>query len=261
MGADTIIDALDEAAKDETIAAIIFRIDSPGGSALASDLIWHAVQRAKQAKPIVVSMSSAAASGGYYVSAGATKIVAQPATFTGSIGIVFSHANVQGLLTKLGINTETIDRGRYAQLFDSSNSWSTEERQQVRRVTEALYQTFTRKVAEGRGLSVAEVDRIGGGRVWTGAQAKTLGLVDELGGITTALRLAQEAANLSPQAKPQLVYYPKPRGLFATLLEHLWGQVAMSPSLPKPLQEIVVRLSSMTESGPLLTMPVLLHLR
>lgn len=263
IGADTIIEAFDEAIEDETIQAIVFRIDSPGGSALASDLIWHAVENAKQAKPVVVSMSSLAASGGYYVAAGATKIVAHPATLTGSIGIVFSHANVQGLLDKLGINTEDIGRGRYAQLFATSKSWSAAERQQVQRVMEALYHTFTRKVAAGRALSIEEVDRVGGGRVWTGAQAKEHGLVDALGGMPTALRLAKEAAGVPPEADPQLVYYPQPQGVFAALLERLRGQLHMSPPLPQPLQEAIARLRSLMtqEPGPMLTMPVLLRIR
>jgi protease-4 len=263
LGAETIIEAFDEASEDETIKAIVFRIDSPGGSALASDLIWHAVERAKQAKPVVVSMSSVAASGGYYVAAGATKIVAHPATLTGSIGIVFSHANVQGLLDKLGINTEDIGRGRYAQLFATSKSWSSAERQQVQRVIEALYHTFTRKVAAGRALSVEEVDHIGGGRVWTGVQAKEHGLVDALGGMPTALRLAKEAAGIPMEADPQLIYYPQPQGVFATLLERLRGQLQMSPPLPQPLQEAMARLRSLTtqEPGPRFTMPVLLRVR
>ncbi|PON10610.1 signal peptide peptidase SppA, partial [Candidatus Entotheonella serta] len=111
MGSDTIVTALDNASEDDSIAAIVFRINSPGGSPLASDQICHAVVRAKAKKPVIVSMSGAAASGGYYIAAGATHIVAQPATLTGSIGIVFSHANIAGLLGKLGIHTETISRG------------------------------------------------------------------------------------------------------------------------------------------------------
>jgi protease-4 len=263
MGADTILEAFDEASEDETVTAIVFRIDSPGGSALASDLIWHAVERAKQAKPVVISMSSVAASGGYYVAAGATKIVAHPATLTGSIGIVFSHANVQGLLDKLGINTEDIGRGRYAQLFAASKSWTAAERQQVQRVMEVLYHTFTRKVAVGRALSVEEVDRIGGGRVWTGAQAKEHGLVDALGGMPTALRLAKEAAGIPMGTDPQLVYYPQPQGVFTALLERLRGQLQISSPLPQPLQEAMARLRALRtqEPGPRFTMPVLLRIR
>jgi protease-4 len=263
MGADTLTQAIDAAAKNEAIEAIILRVDSPGGSALGSDLIWHAVARAKQAKPVIVSMSGAAASGGYYISASATKIVAQPATITGSIGIVFSHANIQGLLTKLGISSETLHRGQYARLFSNSQSWSPDERQQVQRVTEALYQTFTRKVAAGRSLDIETVDRIGRGRVWTGEQAKEIGLVDQLGGMETALQLAKEAAGIAAEESVTLVYYPKPQGLLTALWERFSRQSAVPLRLPPPLQDIVAHLIPWVDAprGPLMMMPALLHIR
>jgi protease-4 len=263
MGADTLTEAIDAAAKNEAIKAIILRVDSPGGSALASDLIWHAVARAKRAKPVIVSMSGAAASGGYYIAAGATKIVAQPATITGSIGIVVSHANVQGLLTKLGINSATLHRGQYARLFSNMQSWTPEERQQVQRVTEALYQTFTRKVAAGRSLDVETVDRIGRGRVWTGEQAKELGLVDHLGGMDTAIQLAKEAVGIAAEASVTLVYYPKPQGLLTTLLERFVLQSAVPLHLPQPLQDMVTHLIPFmdTPRGPLLMLPALPRFR
>jgi protease-4 len=263
MGADTLTQAIDAAAKDETIQAIILRVDSPGGSALASDLIWHAVAQAKQAKPVIVSMSGAAASGGYYISASATKIVAQPATLTGSIGIVFSHANIQGLLTKLGISSETLHRGQYARLFSNSQSWTPEERQQVQRVTKALYQTFTRKVAAGRRLDIETVDRIGRGRVWTGEQAKELGLVDQLGGMDTALQLAKEAAGIAAEASVTWVYYPKPQGLLTALWERVTRQSAVPLRLPQPLRDVVAHLLPFMDAprGPLLLMPARLHIQ
>jgi len=263
MGADTLTEAIDAAAKNEAIKAIVLRVDSPGGSALASDLIWHAVARAKRAKPVIVSMSGAAASGGYYIAAGATKIVAQPATITGSIGIVVSHANVQGLLTKLGINSETLHRGQYARLFSNMQSWTPEERQQVERVTEALYQTFTRKVAAGRSLDVEAVDRIGRGRVWTGEQAKELGLVDHLGGMDTAIQLAKEAVGIAPGESVTLVYYPKPQGLLTTLLERFILRSAVPLPLPQPLQDMVAHLIPFMDAprGPLLMLPALPRFR
>jgi protease-4 len=263
MGAETITEALDQAAKDETIQAIVFRIESPGGSALASDLIWQAVIEAKQKKPIVVSMSGIAASGGYYVAAGATKIVAEPATLTGSIGVVFSLPNVHGLLTRLGINTETLERGRYARLFDASKSWSFEERQQVRRLLETLYQTFTRKVAEGRNISVEDVDRIGRGRVWTGMQAKAHGLVDELGGLDTALRLAKEEAGIPAETGVRLVHYPRPKGLLESLLKRFGGQIRTGGALPPPLREFVRSLGpfAVQGHGPLFAMPMLIQIQ
>jgi protease IV len=263
MGANTIIKAFKEAVDDDDIRAIVFRIDSPGGSALASDLIWQAVSHAKKTKPVVVSMAGVAASGGYYIACSATKIVAQPATLTGSIGIVFSLPNIQGLLDKLGITTETLERGRFARLFDPSKGWSAEERQQVQRLLATLYRTFTRRVAEGRGLNVDEVDRIGRGRVWTGAQAKDLGLVDQLGGLDTALRVAREEAGIPADMGLQLVFYPKPKHLLETLLERLAGQVKMAMLLPSPLRELRRWTTAFdgADDGPRFLMPVWLRIK
>lgn len=263
MGAETMAKALEEAAKDNTIEAIIFRIDSPGGSALASDLIWQAVVTAKKTKPVVVSMSGVAASGGYYVAAGATKIVAQPATLTGSIGIVFSLPNLQGLLDKIGVHTETLKRGRYAQLLEPTRTWTEEERQQVQRLLETLYATFTRRVAEGRGLSVEEVDRIGRGRVWTGAQAVTRGLVDQLGGLETALRIAKEEAGIKAETNVQLVFYPKEQPWLELLLKRLRGQDVLTSALPGPVREVVRFLNPSVQQGrgPLFVMPLFVHIR
>ncbi len=260
MGSDTIVTDLDNAAEDDSIAAIVFRINSPGGSPLASDQIWHAVVRAKAKKPVIVSMSGAAASGGYYIAAGATHIVAQPATLTGSIGIVFSHANIAGLLGKLGIHTETISRGAYARLLSPANSWSPEERQQVQRTMEELYRTFTQKVAQGRNMEVRDVDNVGRGHVWTGAQAKEIGLVDDLGGLTTALQIAKEHIELSTNAMVELIFFPKPKGLLTTLIER-FGIQTQTP-LPKPLKQVAEQLLFLTREGgkPLFTMPYLLRI-
>ena len=263
MGAGTIIDAFEEAVADDEIQAIVFRIDSPGGSALASDLIWQAVAQAKKTKPVVVSMAGVAASGGYYIASNATKIVAHPATLTGSIGIVFAMPNVQGVLDKLGIFTETLTRGRYARLFDPSKAWSPEERQQVQRLLAALYHTFTSRVAEGRGLSIEEVDRLGGGRVWTGGQARDLGLVDQLGGLDTALRVAREEAGISADTGVRLVFFPKPKHLLETLLEHLTGQVKITMPLPPPVRQLVRLLApfSSQDDGARFVMPVLVRIK
>ena len=263
MGSETLVKAINTAAKDNRIKAIVLRVDSPGGSALASDLIWRAVKQAKTIKPVIVSMSGAAASGGYYIAASATKIVAQPATITGSIGIVFSHANIQGFLTKLGISSASLQRGKYANLFSNAQSWSPSEHIQVQRITESMYQTFIRKVAEGRGLDIETVNHIGRGRVWTGEQAQELGLVDQLGGIQTALKLAKEEAGIAASESVSLVYYPKPKGLLSTVLER-FGQASTTPStLPQPLRDLMADIASFTESnrGPVLTMPIRLRIR
>jgi protease-4 len=263
MGASTIIDAFTAAVQDDKIKAIVFRIDSPGGSALASELIWQAIARAKKTKPVVVSMSGVAASGGYYIASSATKIVAHPATLTGSIGIVFAMPSVQGLLDKFGINTATLERGQYARLFDPSKTWSPEERQHIRRLLEALYRTFTRRVATGRGLSPEDVDRLGRGRVWTGSQAKDLGLVDELGGLSTALRIAKEETGMPVEEGVRLVFYPKPKRLLETLLEHLTGQVTATVALPPPVRQLVQALTAFSSQneGARFVMPLLLRIK
>jgi protease-4 len=263
MGSKTIVEAFDQAAEDEAVRAIVFRIDSPGGSALASDLIWHAVERARQKKPVVVSMSGVAASGGYYIAAGATRIVAHPATLTGSIGIVFALPDVQGFLNRLGVNTETLTRGRYASLFSPTQSWSPEEREQIVRLLEGLYDTFVRKVAEGRKLSIDDVKAVARGRVWTGAQAKERGLVDELGGLDTALRLAKREAGIPAESSPRLVFYPKAKGLLEALLERLGGQVRMPLALPRSVRQFAETLAPYTRAGngPLFAMPVRVEIR
>jgi protease-4 len=261
MGSETIVEAFDQAAEDEAVRAIVFRIDSPGGSALASDLIWHAVERARQKKPVVVSMSGVAASGGYYVAAGATRVVAHPATLTGSIGIVFSLPNVQGLLNDLGVNTETLTRGRYASLFALTQSWSPEEREQIVRLLESLYDTFVHKVAAGRKLSTDEVEAVARGRVWTGVQAKKRGLVDDLGGLDTALRLAKQEAGIPAESSPRLVFYPKAKGLLETLLERFGGQVRLP--LPRSVRRLAEALAPYigAGNGPLFAMPVYVEIR
>jgi protease-4 len=210
---------------------------------------------------VVVSMSGVAASGGYYVAAGATRVVAHPATLTGSIGIVFSLPNVQGLLDDLGVNTETLTRGRYASLFAPTQSWSPEEREQIVRLLESLYDTFVHKVAAGRKLSTDEVEAVARGRVWTGVQAKKRGLVDDLGGLDTALRLAKQEAGIPAESSPRLVFYPKAKGLLETLLERFGGQVRLP--LPRSVRRLAEALAPYigAGNGPLFAMPVYVEIR
>jgi len=206
-------------------------------------------------------MAGVAASGGYYIAAGASKIVAHPATLTGSIGVVFALPNVRRLLEKLGIHTETLTRGRYASLFTPVHAWSPEERQQVQRLTRQLYRVFIRRVAQGRGLSLEEVDRLGRGRVWTGAQAHERGLVDELGGMAVALRLAKEAGGIPVTQPVRLVFFPQPRNLLQVLVHRLRGRAAVASRLPQALQRLVEQYAPLLgqQPGPLFVMP--LHFR
>jgi len=243
IGSDTVTRAFDEAAADDSVRAIVFRVDSPGGSALASDLVWRATQAARTKKPVIVSMSDVAGSGGYYISAGANRIVAQPGTLTGSIGVVMVRPNVRGFLAKLGITTETIPRGKFADVEDLTTPLSPEARQKLIDEMQHIYNVFVDRVASGRKLTAERVNEIGRGRVWTGAQAKENGLVDELGGFQTAIQGAKQAAGIPPTEEVRLVFYPKPRSLLerasqllnATLrtpLPHAWQQVLHALTVP-----------------------------
>lgn len=229
MGADTLAEAFADAADDESIDAIVFRVDSPGGSALASDLIWRASQQARQAKPVIVSMSDVAASGGYYVAAGASRILALPGTMTGSIGVVLAKPNINGLLQNLGINAVEIERGEMASMMSLTQSFGPAELQRVTASMDAIYDLFLDRVAAGRGLDKAQVNEVGRGRVWTGAQAVEQGLVDELGGFFAAINAAKTAVDIPVTDKVELVFYPRPRGLVERLGELLGTRVLGEP--------------------------------
>ncbi|HSK71391.1 MAG TPA: signal peptide peptidase SppA [Pyrinomonadaceae bacterium] len=217
VGSDTIVKAVDEAAKDDSIKAIVLRVDSPGGSALASDLMWHAIENAKAKKPVVVSMGDVAASGGYYIACNANKIVAEPSTITGSIGVFLGKPVMTGFYDWLGITNEYVMRGKNAGIFRETEKWTEEERAKMQeQANNIYYDNFIPKVAAGRSKSVEEVDSLGQGRVWTGAQAKERGLVDEFGGLEKAIEIAKGLANLPADKDVRRVSYPKPRPFFET---------------------------------------------
>ena len=252
MGSDTVSRAIKDAADDAAVRAIIFRIDSPGGSALASDLVWRATQQARQKKPVIVSMSDVAASGGYYVAAGGSRIVAQPGTLTGSIGVVFARANIKGLLTRLGINTETISRAPFATLEDVTTPLSPEGRAKLVTEMDHIYDIFVDRVAAGRNLTWARVNDIGRGRVWTGAQAKENGLVDELGGFMAATQAAKTAAGIDAKQEVELVYYPRRKSLLERISEALGS--GKSADLPGAWQQVLRTVALPFEDGTLLTL-------
>jgi protease-4 len=180
IGSDTVVKALNDAAADKSLKAIVLRVDSPGGSGLASDIIWHAVEAANQKKPVVVSMSDVAASGGYYISASAAKIIAQPSTITGSIGVVAGKPVMRGFYDWLGISNEYVLRGKTAGMFRETEKFSDEERAKFEEwIKTTYYQDFVPKVAKGRNKDAQYIDSVGQGRVWTGGQAKDRGLVDD----------------------------------------------------------------------------------
>ncbi|MFG1999151.1 signal peptide peptidase SppA [Spirillospora sp. NPDC048911] len=201
MGSDTIGAALRAAVKDDRVKAIVFRVNSPGGSAVASDAIWREVILAgKAGKPVIVSMGNVAASGGYYVAMAADTIVAQPGTITGSIGVVVGKAVVNGLLDRIGVGLGTVAEGEHARMLSATKDFSESEWERINASLDQIYDDFTRKVAEGRGLSRERVHELARGRVWTGADAKEHGLVDELGGLDLALELARKKGGLAADA-------------------------------------------------------------
>jgi protease-4 len=206
IGSDTIAAAFRAAVKDEKIQAIVFRVDSPGGSYVASDAIWREVVLARKAgKPVIVSMGNVAASGGYFVAAPANVIVAQPGTLTGSIGVVVGKPVIGDLLGRLGVGLGTVEEGAHARMFAPTRDFTDEEWARVNTFLDRVYDDFVGKVAEGRELSHERVDSLARGRVWTGADAHERGLVDEIGGLGLALDLARKKAGLATDA-PVRVY-------------------------------------------------------
>ena len=175
---------------------MVLRINSPGGSAYTSEQIWKQVYELKKKKPVVVSMGSVAASGGYYIASGASKIIAEPNTLTGSIGIFGMFPNTAGLFNKLALTTDIVKTNRYADFGDPARPMTDDEKALIQSYIERGYDTFLTRCAEGRGVSKADIDSIGQGRVWTGEQALKIGLVDELGGIERAVELAGELAEI-----------------------------------------------------------------
>ncbi len=208
MGSDSITAMLRSAVADPHIKAILLRVNSPGGSYVASDSIWREVVRARNAgKPVVVSMGDVAASGGYFISVSADAIVAQPGTITGSIGVITAKPVLADAYGKIGVSTDAVTLGKHAGMFSVAHAWSSEEWQLVDSWLDRIYADFTGKVAAGRGLTAERVHELARGRVWTGADACENGLVDELGGIEDALAIARSRAGL-PDSAP-LVHYPR----------------------------------------------------
>lgn len=220
-GAATLMEAVRAAREDEDVEAIVVRINSPGGGAIASDLIWREIALAGEAKPVVASMSDLAASGGYYVAMPADVIVAQPGTLTGSIGVVGGKLALGGAFDKLGVAVEEVSAGRMAGINSIVNPYSDAGRERVQQIIDAFYEEFLARAAEGRGMTRDAVHAVGQGRVWTGRQARDLGLVDELGGMDAAVAAAKRLAGIEADREVTLVQYPRPRTFFETLSEGL----------------------------------------
>jgi len=250
MASDTVADALEAAAKDPEIDAIIFRIDSPGGSVLAADIIWRSLEIAKQSKkPVIASFSNVAASGGYYVAAGADAILAPPASVTGSIGVFALRPVFKGLLDKLEINVESMTRGAHAGIQIASQPLSRDTAAILDLEVEAIYRLFIERVAQGRGLDLPAVDRVAQGRVWTGEQAFERGLIDELGGLREAVTRAKQSLGLDADADVALVPYPEVGTLAEQLTDTLW-RVSLEATSASPLKGLAERVQTWFEAAP-----------
>jgi len=262
-GSDTLIEYLRKARADRTIKAIVLRIDSPGGSAIASDVIWREVMLTRNVKPVIASMSDVAASGGYYIAMSANAIVAQPATLTGSIGVVMVKFAIDGTLKKLGLNMEHVQQGRYADLYSPVRPFTPEEKAKVQEQMQATYDGFVEKAAAGRNTTPEKIDAIGQGRVWTGRQAKALGLVDELGGLDRAVAIAKERAKIAQGAGVELVVYPPRKSFYELVANPLGRSESMSEAFgamlglkdPRGLQIVTAPLQIFRRGEPLALMP------
>jgi protease IV len=238
LGSDGIAKVLRDLADDGSVSAVVLRIDSPGGSALASDLILREVELLQRKKPVVVSMSDVAASGGYYIAAKARKIVAEPATLTGSIGVVGGKFVTRGLEEEvLGITREPLKRGANADFYTSYAPYSPEQQARVHRLMERVYSLFVGHVAAGRRMSRQGVEAIAEGRVWTGQRARQLGLVDELGGLDRAIELAREAAGIARGERLRLDYYPE-RPSWIELLGRKRREPLLKAELPADIERL-----------------------
>jgi protease IV len=238
MGGDSVAADLRRARKDPSIKAIVFRIDSGGGSVVASEVIRREVELARDAKTLVVSMSDVAASGGYWIAMPAHKIVADPDTITGSIGVLIGKMNVSGLYAMLGLSTDSIATSDNASLFSEQQSFTPAQKAWVEKTMQETYSDFIHGVANNRHMTAEQVDKIGKGRVWTGAQAKDIGLVDELGGLDRAIAVARDLAHISASQSVHIVNLPEEKNFLQLLLERQAGGSGQAATLQAILRGV-----------------------
>ncbi|MFN8586326.1 MAG: signal peptide peptidase SppA [Candidatus Eisenbacteria bacterium] len=267
LGSESLCDALRKAGKLDRVKAVVLRVDSPGGSGQASDDVWREVRRLRRSKPVVVSMSNLAASGGYYIACGADAIVAQPTTITGSIGVFGGKLNILGLYQKLGLQVETLTRGKQADMMSPYRDFSASEAVQFQQQMDAFYRTFLSRVSEGRGMPEAAVDSVAQGRVWSGRAALELGLVDSLGGLSAAVSMARVRAHIPEGETVKLEPFPERHGpffrqAFRSLLDEDEDDTArtMLARLPEGVASWL-RASSFPTGAVLALMPFTLELR
>ena len=243
MGATTVAGAIRQAREDRSIKAIILRIDSPGGSYIASDIIWHEVELTRGVKPIVASMSDVAGSGGYFVAMGSDRIIAEPGTLTASIGVLAGKFVTTGFWSALGITSDAVQRGKHATFYSKGMRYTPEERAIFESWLQRIYRDFVQKAAKGRGKSFEAIDAVAQGRVWLGKDAQRLGLVDELGGLPLAIRRALELAKVDPEGRVNLIEMPRPKGLLRRILDS-------GDDTRAALEALRLRVESLATDGP-----------
>jgi protease IV len=226
VGSDTLIDYIRQARRDSSVRAIVLRVDSPGGSTIASDAIWRELtiaRRERADRPLVASMSDLAASGGYYIAMPAQVLVAQPATLTGSIGIFGGKIVTGGVYEKLGAHIDSTSIGRNAEMGSPARKYNPEELQKLQEQLQSFYDEFVEKVADSRHSTPEKIDALAQGRVWTGRQAKQNGLVDQLGGLDRAIAVAKQRAKIAADAEVEIVTFPPRKSFYEIVSDQLTG--------------------------------------
>lgn len=239
MGGDSVASDIRSARTDSSIKAIILRVDSGGGSVVASEVIRREIELAHGVKPVVVSMSDVAASGGYWIASPANKIVAEANTITGSIGVLIGKLNLAGLYSLLGMSTDYVATSDNATLFSDQQNFTPQQRAYIEKSLQDTYSQFTKGVAQGRGIPIEKVDQIGKGREWSGAQAKELGLVDEIGGLDRAIEVAKQLARIPASQPVHIVRLPEEKSILEQLFQREVDEMSASRSLDATLRQLV----------------------
>ncbi|HEY0980575.1 signal peptide peptidase SppA [Schlesneria sp.] len=249
MGSTTMIKAIRQARDDASVKAVVLRVDSPGGSALASDLMWHELETLEGKKPLIVSMGDTAASGGYYIAMGADRIFAEPGTLTGSIGVVGGKIALEKFYAKVGITTSVVQKGKNAGVLSTTKPWTETERDAMQKMMNGIYAQFTKKAAEGRKMEYEKLEKLARGRVYTGTQALNLGLIDELGTLDDAIAYAKKSAGIDPESKLERLDLPKPTSPLEALFGPLDPSVHVSNAVMKAwLNRLPAEISSQLKS-------------
>jgi protease IV len=251
--ASAFIKLLKQVEDDSSIKGVILRVDSPGGEGTASDEILHAEKNLSKKKPMVISMSDLAASGGYYMAITGDPIIAYPNTLTGSIGVIYARMSLHGLYDKIGINKEVLKRGHYADLDSDYSPLNDDQRQKLAGQIDAFYRSFVGKVAEGRKKNFEQIEPLAQGRVWLGSQAKQNGLVDELGGLDRAVEMVRNKANIAATERITLVPYPAKRSVLDQIFNRSDESAALEMKIEKALDHLPV--SALARGGFLKLMP------